>query len=148
MRNDFEAAAAAAHLPPHNPVQKKRADHARGKCGSADISDATGGKDTNISSFGTKKGAGSSGVSLRCHAKVKHDQLDKSQKEELHEWRQGQKSKGAKFKGKHTKRKGRCDATKAVASAVEKKVAEKLEAIEQEKASGEEAEAFIMSVVK
>jgi hypothetical protein len=38
--------------------------------------------------------------------------------------------------------------TKAIASTVEKKVAEKLKAMEQEKASGEEAEAFIMSVVK
>jgi hypothetical protein len=42
VQNDFEAA--ATHLLPCNPVQKKRADHAGGKRGSADISDATGGK--------------------------------------------------------------------------------------------------------
>jgi hypothetical protein len=103
MRNDFEAA--ATHLLPCDPVQKKRADHAGGKRSFADVSDATGGEDTKISSFGTKKDIGSSGVSLQRHAKAKHDQLDKSQKEELREWRQGEeKSKeGVKFKGeKHS----------------------------------------------
>jgi hypothetical protein len=44
-------------------VQKKIVDHTGGKRGSADVSDATA-KDANISSFGTKKGTGSSGVPL------------------------------------------------------------------------------------
>ena len=54
MRNDFEAL--ATHLlPPMTPSQKKRVNQAGGKRGSAAISDATG-KETNASSFGTKKG--------------------------------------------------------------------------------------------
>jgi hypothetical protein len=147
-RNDFEAA--ATHLLPYDPVQKKRVDQAGSKRGSADISDTTG-EDANISSFGTKKGTGSSGVSLRYHTKAEYETLDKAQKEELREWRRGERFKGTKGKGKeapHKKGGGRFETTKAIASAVEKKVAEKLKAMEQEKANGDEAEAFIMSVFK
>jgi hypothetical protein len=146
MQSDFEAA--ATNLPPYNSVQKKRVEHSGGKRGSADISDANG-EDANVSAFGTKKSAGSSGVSLQQHAKAQCEQLDKAQKEELHEWRQGKKARGVKFKGKDSpSKKGRSDTTKAVASAVEKKVVEKMKAMELEKTKGEQAEACVMSIFK
>jgi hypothetical protein len=144
LRQDFEAT--AAHLLPYDPVQKKRVDHAGGKRGSADISDTTG-DDANVSSFGAKKGTGSSGVSLCYHAKAEHVTLDKAQKNELREWRQKNENKGGKDKSRDSK-KPKYDNTKAIAAAVEKKVAEKLKAIEDKKTSGEEAAAFIMSVIK
>ena len=60
LRNDFEAT--ASFLLPYDPVQKRRNDHGT-KRGPADISDATGEEAyVNVSSFGTKKGNGSSGV--------------------------------------------------------------------------------------
>ena len=77
MHNDFEAS--ATHLLPYDPVQKKRVDQAGGKCGSADISADATVEETNVSSFGTKKGAGSSGVSPRYHTKAEYDLLSKSQ---------------------------------------------------------------------
>jgi hypothetical protein len=142
LREDFEAA--ATHLLPYDPVQKKRIDQAGGKRGSADISDTTG-EEANISSFGAKKGIGSSGVSLRYHTKVEYEKLDKAQKTELREWRQ--KEPKSKEKGRESK-KAKHDNTKAIAAAVEKKVAEKMQAIENDKKSGDEATAFIMSVVQ
>jgi hypothetical protein len=143
MRNDFEAA--ATHLLPYDPVQKKRVDHAGGKRSPADISDTTG-EDANVSSFGTKKGNGSSGVPLRYHTKVEYDLLDKAQKEELREWRKGEKAKQQKGKSSDRQSRSGKSTTKAIASAVEKKVAEKMKAMEQEKANGEETEAYIMSI--
>jgi hypothetical protein len=146
MRNDFEAA--ATHLLPYDPVQKKRVDHAGGKRSSADISDTTG-DEANISSFGTKKGTGSSGVPLRYHTKSEYELLNKDQKDELREWRKGTEFKGRKGKGKeYPSKKGRFDTTKAIASAVEKKVAEKMKAMEKEKTNGDETEAYIMSIIK
>ena len=50
MRNNFEAA--ATHLLPYNSVQKKRANHAGGKHGSANISDASG-EEASFSSLRT-----------------------------------------------------------------------------------------------
>ena len=65
LRNGFEAT--ASFLLPYDPVQKKRNGHGT-KRGPADISDATGEEAyVNISSFGTKKGNGSSGVPLQYH---------------------------------------------------------------------------------
>jgi hypothetical protein len=144
LRQDFEAA--ATHLLPYDPVQKKRVDHAGGKRGSADISDTTG-DEANVSSFGAKKGTGSSGVSLRYHTKAEYVTLTKAQKNELREWRQKNENKGSKDNSKDSK-KPKYDNNKAIAAAVEKKVAEKLKAIDDEKTSGEEAAAFIMSVIK
>ena len=47
---------------PYNPVQKNRVDHSGGKRGTSDISDANYKEAyTNFSSFGTKKGNGTSG---------------------------------------------------------------------------------------
>jgi hypothetical protein len=142
MRNDFEAS--AAHLLPHDPVQKKRADQAVGKRGAVDISDVTG-KEGNASSFGAKKGSGASGVPLCHHAKQECDSLDKKQKDELREWR-----KSSAFKGEKNKKGEKPDkfaTTKAVASAVEKKAAKKLKAMEQEKAAEADTEACVMSIV-
>ena len=126
LRNDFEAA--ATHMLPYNPVQKKRVDH-RTKRGPADISDATGGEAyMNVSSFGTKKGNGSSGVPLQYHKKEEDDLLNKGQKAELCEWRRGMSTEGGKKKGSNRK----FDTQKAIASAAEKKVNERLKAIKQE----------------
>jgi hypothetical protein len=108
---------------------------------------ATTGDEANVSSFGAKKGTGSSGASLCHHTKAEHATLDKAQKNELREWRQKNENKGSKDKSKDSK-KPEHDNDKAIAAAVEKKVAEKLKAVEDEKTSGEEAAAFIMSVVK
>ena len=91
MQNDFEAA--ASHLLPSSPLQMNRVDHARGKHGSADISD-TSSEEANVPSFGTKKGTGSSGVPLQYHKKADYDLLEKGQKEELCEWRKGEREKG------------------------------------------------------
>ena len=107
------------------------------------------GKDASISSFGTKKGAGSSGVPLRCHTKAEHDLLDRNQKSELRDWRKGKRSKEGKDKRKDApSKKGKLDNMKAVASAVEKKVAEKMKAMEQAKTNEGETEACIMSIVQ
>ena len=60
LRNNFEAM--ATHLLPYDPVQKKRAS-AGDKRSSAEILDTTG-EEVNVSSFGTKKGIGKTGVHL------------------------------------------------------------------------------------
>jgi hypothetical protein len=145
LRNDFEAS--ATHLLPYDPVQKKRSDHAGGKRGSADISDTTG-EEANVSSFGTKKGTGSTGVSLRYHTKAEYNLLPKDQRDELREWRNGGK-RGGDFKGKSGKfppNKKPIDRTKAIASAVEKKLAERMKSMEEEKANEGVTEAYIMSI--
>ena len=64
LRNNFEAM--ATHLLPYDPVQKKRAA-AGDKRPSAEISDVNA-DEVNISSFGTKKGIGKTGVHLRYHS--------------------------------------------------------------------------------
>ena len=144
MRNVFEAA--ATHLLPYDPVQKKRVDQVGGKRGSADISDATG-AETNVSSFGTKKGTGSSGVPLRYHTKAEYDLLNKQQKSELREWRSGQRGKDGNSSRKDPK-KVKFDNTKAIASAVEKKVAEKMKELNEAKTTKEVEEAYIMSLIQ
>jgi hypothetical protein len=149
LRNNFEAA--ATHLLPYDPVLKKRTDHAGSKRGSADISGTTG-EDTNVSSFGSKKGTGSSGVELRYHTKEEYGTLGKAQKDELREWRSS--GKPAKGDGKNKSNKGssyktaRFDKTKAIASAVEKKVAEKMKEMEQAKSNETDTEAYIMSIIQ
>jgi hypothetical protein len=77
MRNDFEAA--ATHLLPYDLVQKKRADQAVGKRGAAVVSDVTG-EEGNVSSLGTKKRGGASGVPLHCHTKQEHNLLYKKRR--------------------------------------------------------------------
>jgi hypothetical protein len=145
LRNNFEAA--ATHLLPYDPVQKKRSDHAGGKRASADISDTTTGEEANVSSFGTKKGIGSSGVSLRFHTRAEYDKLPVDQKEELRAWRRSPAFTGQKGKGKGGgHRSSNHETKKAIASAVGKKVAEKLKAMEQEKNDDSKTEAYIMSL--
>ena len=146
LRNNFEAA--ATHLLPYDPVQKKRADQSGGKRTAADISDATGEETyANVSSFGTKKGNGSSGVSLRYHTKAEYDLLNKAQKLELREWRMKKGEQGGKKRG-NNRGDRKVDNEKAIASAVEKKVTERLKAIEQENSKGVEAEAWVMSIMQ
>jgi hypothetical protein len=129
------------HLLPCNPVQKKISNHAGGKRGSADISDMTG-EEANVSSFGTKEGIGSSGVALRYHTTEECALLPKDQTTELRKWRHGPRGKSGKFipKNKPNNR------TKAMASAVEKKVAERMKSMEQDKANEGVTEAYIMSI--
>ena len=140
LRNDFEAT--ASFLLPYDPVQKKRNDHGT-KRGPADISDATGEEAYNVSSFGTKKGTGSSGVPLRYHKKEEYDLLTKAQQRELREWRMNKSGKSTDGATK----KGKFDTAKAIASAVDKKVNEKLKSIEKEKSTNDETDAYIASVV-
>jgi hypothetical protein len=142
MHNNFEAA--AAHLLPYDPVQKKKVDQAVGKRGAADVSDVTG-DEGNMSSFGTKKWSGASGVPLRHHAKQEHDLLDKKQKDELQEWRKSSAFKGDKRK--KGKKPENFDTAKAIASAVEKKAAEKLKAMELEKTKETDTEACVMALI-
>ena len=143
LRNDFEATATI--LLPYDPVQKKRGDNAGGKRGPAEISNATG-EEAEISAFGAKTGKGTSGVPLRYHTSAEYELLTKAQTDELREWRKSQ-SKGASKKGAHKKKGGgnkfNSSNTKAIAAAVEKR----LKAIEQEKTTDEETEAWIMSLV-
>jgi hypothetical protein len=129
-------------LLPYDPVQKKRNDHGT-KRGPADISDATGEEAYNVSSFGTKKGNGSSGVPLRYRKKEEYDFLTKAQQRELREWRMNKSGKSTEGATK----KGKFDTAKAIASAVDKKVNEKLKSLEKEKSTNEETDAYIASVV-
>jgi hypothetical protein len=79
MINDFEAT--ASHLLPYDPVMKKRTDRSN-KRESADISSMNG-EQANISSFGTKKGIGKSGVHLRYHNNTEYNKLNEHEKYEL-----------------------------------------------------------------
>ena len=140
----------ATHLLPYDPVQKKRTDHAGGKRAAADISDTTG-EEVNVSSFGTKKGTGTTGVSLRYHTNEEYNNLPKDQADELRAWRKRTKdaadSKGKSGKSKSYPKKKYNNKTKAtIASAVEKKVAEKMKAMEQHKTNEGATEAYIMSI--
>jgi hypothetical protein len=99
------------------------------------ISNVTG-EDATISSFGTKKGVGSTGVSFRYHKPNDYHLLSGEQKNELREWRQStNKSKGGKGKekGKQAPKKKKSNSAKATAAAVEKKVEARVAAIEKEK---------------
>ena len=133
MRNDFEAS--ATHLLPYDSVQKRRVDQAGGKHGSGDIS-----------SFGTKKGAGSS----RYHTKAKYALLSKHLKSELQDWRAGEggKDRSATRKDAPPKR-AKYDNKKTITAAVEKKVAEMMKAMEQEdKINKEVGKAYIMLLIQ
>jgi hypothetical protein len=154
LRNDFEAA--ATHLLPYDPVLKKRSDQAGGKRNSADISETTG-EAVNISSFGSKKGTGSSGVPLRYHTFAEYKELSTEQKKELTEWREssgytptkdkGSKGgKGGKKNGESDRRSVQAQTTKAIASAVDKKVNERMKALDKKTKEGTETEAYIMSL--
>ena len=130
---------------PYDPVQKKRNDHGT-KRGPADISDATGEEAyANVSSFGTKKGNGSSGVLFRYHKKEEYDLLNKAQRAELREWRMNKSTEGGKKKGGD--RKFDTAKAKAIASAVDKKINERMKSIEQEKSTNDDTDAYIASVV-
>jgi hypothetical protein len=152
LRNDFEAS--ATHLLPYDPVQKKRSDHAGGKRAAADISDTTG-EEANVISFGTKKGTGSTGVSLRYHTKAEYKSLTDEQQDELRVWRKARNG-GADFEAadngksgkKYTSKHKSNDRSKAIASAVDKKVAEKMKSMEQDKANDGAVEAYIMSILE
>jgi hypothetical protein len=92
-------------------------------------------EEANVSSFGTKKGISSSGVALCYHTTEEYYLLPKDQRNELREWRHGPK-KGADFRGKSGKfapKKKPNNRTKAMASAVEKKVVERMKYMEQDK---------------
>jgi hypothetical protein len=146
LRNDFEAA--ASHLLPYDPVQKKRTERPGNKRDSANISDTTG-EEAEVSAFGAKKGTGKTGVHLRYHNADEYKKLSKHQKDELREWRitTGQ-GKGKSENDSKKKPRVAFDRDKAIASAVTKQVAEKMKAVEQAKTNGDEAEAYIMSIFK
>jgi hypothetical protein len=141
------------HLLPYDPMQKKRTSGTGGKRDYAEISD-THGTEADVSALGAKKGIGKTGVHLRYHSPPEYAQLTKEEKDELREWRLPSGTKGSKGKsspksGKEFKKPHvRFDQTKAIASAVEKKVAERMNAINQSKTKEDELEAYIMSIIK
>jgi len=73
--------------------------------------------------------------------------LNKAQKLELREWRMKKGEQGGKKRG-NNRGDRKVDNEKAIASAVEKKVTERLKAIEQENSKGVEAEAWVMSIMQ
>jgi hypothetical protein len=93
-------------------------------------------------------------VHLRYHSPSEYTHLSKEEKDELREWRltSGTKSNkgksspksGKEFRKPHV----RFDQNKVIASAVEKKVAERMNAINQSKTKEDELEAYIMSIIK
>jgi hypothetical protein len=137
---------------PYDPVQKKRTDCTGGKSDYAEISDTTG-TEADLSAFGAKKGIGRTGDYIRYHSPPEDAKLSKTEKDELGEWRQTSgagKGKGKPNRGKDfTEEQGVCfETNKAIASAVEKKVAEKLKALDQTKNKEDEIEAYIMFIIK
>jgi hypothetical protein len=144
LRNNFEAT--ATHLMPYDPVMNKKANQSGNKRNPAEISDASGAETgANVSAFGAKKGIGSSGVHLRYHSPDEYKKLSKEEKDDLRQWRKttGSTGKGGKESKSSPKQ---YNPEKAIASAVEKKFAERMKAIEKEKQGDAEAEGFIMSV--
>jgi hypothetical protein len=136
---------------PYNPVQKKRTDCTGGKRDYAEILDTTG-TEADVSAFGAKKGIGKAGVHLRYHSPPEYAKLSKEEKDELREWRQTSgagKCKGKPNRGKDFKKEQgvRFETNKAIASAVEKKVAEKLKALDQTQNKEDNIEAYIMSII-
>jgi hypothetical protein len=134
-RKNFEAA--ATHLLPYDPVQRKRSDHAGGKCGAADISDATHDDEADISDFGAKKGIGKTGVHLRYYPSAEYQKLTNGQKDELRERREtagGDKKRGKPYnKDRKKQRNVKIKSDKASAAAVEKRVHKQLKAEEKVK---------------
>ena len=155
LRNNFEAA--AAHLLPYDPVQKKRNERSNGKRDSAEISDVSG--DTaHVASFGAKSGRGHTGVHLRWHKDKEFKDLPQDQHDELTLWRQLGKPKtmpkpGTKpaARGNQWKR-GKPNQEKAMISAVNKAVAEQLKAIKSKETAEADAkadtEAYVMALLK
>ncbi len=144
LRNNFEAA--ASHLLPYDPVQKKRTKRPGNKQDSSNISEVTG-EEAKVSAFGAKKDTGKTGVLLQYHSPDDYKKLSKAQKDELRDWR----TKSGHGKGKSEKdgpKKPRFDRDKAITSAVTKQVAEQMKAVEQAKTTDNEAEAYIMSIFK
>jgi hypothetical protein len=143
LRNNFEAA--ATHLLPYDPVQRKRSDHAGGKRGAADISAVTH-EEADISAFGAKKGISKTGVHLRYHPSSEYQKLTSEQKDELREWREKKMGKPNNNNDGKQQRNVRFKSDKAIAAAVKKKVQQRLKAEEKTKTQGDEAEAYIMSI--
>jgi hypothetical protein len=96
LRNDFEAA--ALHLLPYGPVQKKRTNRPGNKHDHADISNTTE-EEVEVAAFGAKKGIGKTGVHLRDHNSDDYKKLLKDQKDEVREWR----TRAGQGKGKSDK---------------------------------------------
>jgi hypothetical protein len=161
-RNDFEAA--LPHLLPYDPVAKTWST-TNSKRGAGDISTTTG---AEISSFGAKKGIGSSGGHLRWHTSAEYNDLSSDQAEELREWWKTdpvsqayqKKAKGKRHARKQTDRKGsknnkfeHVKHEKAMAAAIEKGVDKRLAEIgkqseESADPTQEEQRAYIMSLLQ
>ena len=154
MKNDFELA--ATNLLPYDPVQKKRTQGVAGdKRSAADISDITADETADVNAFGAKKGIGKSGVHLRYHNFQDYKRLNEEQKDELRAWRETTGSKGKRGRpdtvdkrNNSTSKKTKFDNEKAIASAVEKKVAEKMKALKKAKSDDDKTESYIMSIIK
>ena len=137
-RNDFEAA--VAYLLPNDPVARKK--KGTGKRTSAEISSA------EVSSFGSKKGIGKTGVHLRWHKISEFKKLSDEQKEELFQWR---KSKAEKTPEKNNKKKPKegekeTDVSAIISKQLDKKLAEMSKKRKEEDKTDQEAKAYIMSL--
>ena len=83
--------------------------------------------DTTTTGFGSKNGIGKAGVNLCWHDKPEYKKLNKDQKQELWQWQE--QNPGTGGDGGPPKKKVK----KAMAEAINKKVAEHLAAKEKEK---------------
>ena len=84
------------------------------------------------------------------HTEAEYDLLDKSQKSELQDWRAGEQGKdeSATRKDAPPKSAKKYDTKKAITFSVEKKVAEKMKAMEQDKIKKDVDDAFIMLLIQ
>jgi hypothetical protein len=151
LRNNFEST--VAHLLPYDPVMKKRTAGAKRHHG--DISDVHVEQKSSIVSGLMKSGRGSeSGVHLRYHTGDEYLKLSRPEKDELRIWRKTPEGKAAVArerngnKSKKQRFKPNGGDTNAIAAAVDKKVSEKLKALQNEKNEAAAGEAFIMSCIK
>ena len=148
LRNNFEAA--AAHLLPYDPVQKKRNERSNGKRDAAEISDVSGEK-PQISAFGSKQGRGHTGVHLRYHKDKEYRDLTQEQRDEIDLWRKLGKPKtmpkpGTKPPANGNKwKKGKPNDEQAMISAVNKAVADQLKAIKSKETAEAETEAKVQA---
>ena len=147
LRNDFEKAVAL--LLPADPVAKKAA--ATGvKRGNANISGSEGAEATKVTISGVKSGRGSeTGVHLRYYTLSEYKNLPNDQKNELRAWRATSDGKASIAQGRSMRKKPKGSPTdgKSIAAVVEKKVKEKLLALEKEKSDETDVEAYVMSVL-
>jgi hypothetical protein len=145
MRLDFEKA--VAHMLPYCPVAKKKT--VGNKRGAADISEVN----AEVSSFGSKSGRGAkTGVHLRFYAFPEYKKLSAAEKEELFEWRSTPEGKAATEKSKKHNKGGSGGKSvhfsdKAIAAAVEKKLADKDKAAENDKTQAAAVDGYIMSCI-